>query len=211
MGKSVLYRQAKSGTKVLVEQYIQEIDDALRLSPSCRRRSYPPSKSSTSSIAAMSVTAAPLLCSVAGSARVSPRRRVSELLRHGLLPRVISGSSAGSIVAAALAAYTDEEMAELDLIGLLESGEEEGRGVIRQFVSLLGSRLTAEDTEQLISATIPDLTFAEAYAKTGRQVRLPLRQRSPISAPATECRVITQCVFASAAMASCAIPGVFPA
>ena len=31
MGKSVLYRQAKSGTKVLVEQYIQEIDDALRL------------------------------------------------------------------------------------------------------------------------------------------------------------------------------------
>ena len=30
-GKSVLYRQAKSGTKVLVEQYIQEIEEALRL------------------------------------------------------------------------------------------------------------------------------------------------------------------------------------
>ena len=31
MGKSVLYRQAKSGTKVLIEQYIQEIDESLRL------------------------------------------------------------------------------------------------------------------------------------------------------------------------------------
>ena len=31
MGKSVLYRQAKSGTKVLIEQYIDEIDEALRI------------------------------------------------------------------------------------------------------------------------------------------------------------------------------------
>ncbi|MBL6697568.1 MAG: DUF3336 domain-containing protein, partial [Luminiphilus sp.] len=31
MGKSVLYRQARSGTKKLIEQYIQEIDEALRL------------------------------------------------------------------------------------------------------------------------------------------------------------------------------------
>ena len=31
MGKSVLYRQAKAGTKTLIEQYITEIDEALLL------------------------------------------------------------------------------------------------------------------------------------------------------------------------------------
>ena len=176
MGKSVLYRRPRPGTKVLVEQY-SEIDDALRLLAELPEEIIP-TASSIFSIVAMSVTAGLLSCSVAGECSVSPRRRRERVASARAVTGVISGSSAGSIAAAALAAYTDEEMAELDPIGLLESGEEEGRGVIRQFVSLLGSRLTAEDTEQLI-ATIPDLTFAEAYAKTGRQVSITVAPAEP--------------------------------
>ena len=213
MGKSVLYRQAKSGTKVLVEQYIQEIDDALRLLAELPEETIPTQQKLDFFYRSnVCYGRSALMLSGGGVLGFLHLGVVSELLRHGLLPRVISGSSAGSIVAAALAAYTDEEMAELDLIGLLESGEEEGRGVIRQFVSLLGSRLTAEDTEQLISATIPDLTFAEAYAKTGRQVSITVAPAEPHQRSRLLNAVSSPNVYLrSAAMASCAIPGVFPA
>ena len=213
MGKSVLYRQAKSGTKVLVEQYIQEIDDALRLLAELPEEIIPTQQKLDFFYRSnVCYGRSALMLSGGGVLGFLHVGVVSELLRHGLLPRVISGSSAGSIVAAALAAYTDEEMAELDLIGLLESGEEEGRGVIRQFVSLLGSRLTAEDTEQLISSTIPDLTFAEAYAKTGRQVSITVAPAEPHQRSRLLNAVSSPNVYLrSAAMASCAIPGVFPA
>ena len=213
MGKSVLYRQAKSGTKVLVEQYIQEIDDALRLLAELPEEIIPTQQKLDFFYRSnVCYGRSALMLSGGGVLGFLHVGVVSELLRHGLLPRVISGSSAGSIVAAALAAYTDEEMAELDLISLLESGEEEGRGVIRQFVSLLGSRLTAEDTEQLISATIPDLTFAEAYAKTGRQVSITVAPAEPHQRSRLLNAVSSPNVYLrSAAMASCAIPGVFPA
>lgn len=213
MGKSVLYRQAKSGTKVLVEQYIQEIDDALRLLAELPEEIIPTQQKLDFFYRSnVCYGRSALMLSGGGVLGFLHVGVVSELLRHGLLPRVISGSSAGSIVAAALAAYTDEEMAELDLIGLLESGEEEGRGVIRQFVSPLGSRLTAEDTEQLISATIPDLTFAEAYAKTGRQVSITVAPAEPHQRSRLLNAVSSPNVYLrSAAMASCAIPGVFPA
>ncbi|MEC8112269.1 MAG: patatin-like phospholipase family protein, partial [Pseudomonadota bacterium] len=207
MGKSVLYRQAKSGTKVLVEQYIQEIDDALRLLAELPEEIIPTQQKLDFFYRSnVCYGRSALMLSGGGVLGFLHVGVVSELLRHGLLPRVISGSSAGSIVAAALAAYTDEEMAELDLIGLLESGEEEGRGVIRQFVSLLGSRLTAEDTEQLISATIPDLTFAEAYAKTGRQVSITVAPAEPHQRSRLLNAVSSPNVYLrSAAMASCAI------
>ena len=213
MGKSVLYRQAKSGTKVLIEQYIQEIDDALRLLAESPEEVIPTQQKLDFFYRSnVCYGRSALMLSGGGVLGFLHVGVVSELLRHGLLPRVISGSSAGSIVAAALAAYTDEEMAELDLIGLLESGEEESRGVIRQFVSLLGSRLTAEDTEQLISATIPDLTFAEAYAKTGRQVSITVAPAEPHQRSRLLNAVSSPNVYLrSAAMASCAIPGVFPA
>jgi NTE family protein len=137
---------------------------------------------------------------------------VSELLRHGLLPRVVSGSSAGSIVAAALAAYTDEEMIELDLIALMESGGADTKGMVRQWFSGVGSRFTAEDTEKLIESTIPDLTFGEAYAKTGRQVSITVAPAEPHQRSRLLNAVSSPNVYLrSAAMASCAIPGVFPA
>ncbi len=213
MGKSVLYRQAKSGTKVLVEQYIQEIDDALRFLAELPEETIPTQQKLDFFYRSnVCYGRSALMLSGGGMLGFLHVGVVSELLRHGLLPRVISGSSAGSIVAAALAAHTDEEMVELDLIGLLESGEEESRGVIRQLVSLMGSRLTAEDTEQLISATVPDLTFAEAYAKTGRQVSITVAPAEPHQRSRLLNAVSSPNVYLrSAAMASCAIPGVFPA
>jgi NTE family protein len=213
MGKSVLYRQAKSGTKVLVEQYIQEIEEALRLLAELPDDVIPTQQKLDFFYRSnVCYGRSALMLSGGGVLGFLHVGVVSELLRHGLLPRVVSGSSAGSIVAAALAAYTDEEMIELDLIALMESGGADTKGMVRQWFSGVGSRFTAEDTEKLIESTIPDLTFGEAYAKTGRQVSITVAPAEPHQRSRLLNAVSSPNVYLrSAAMASCAIPGVFPA
>jgi len=213
MGKSILYRRAKSGTKVLIERYIQEIDDSLRLLAELPDDMIPTQQKldffyRTNVCYGRSA----LMLSGGGVLGFIHVGVVSELLRQGLLPRVISGSSAGSIVAAALAAYTDEEMINLDLIDLMALADADAGGFIRQWLSGKGSRFTAEDTERLINAAIPDLTFAEAYAKTGRQVSITVAPAEPHQRSRLLNAVSSPNVYLrSAAMASCAIPGVFPA
>ena len=213
MGKSVLYRQAKSGTKVLVEKYIQEIDEALRLLAELPDEVIPTQQKLDFFYRSnVCYGRSALMLSGGGVLGFLHVGVVSELLRQGLLPRVISGSSAGAIVAAALAAYSDEEMVELDLVGMMESGDGGSKGIIGHLVSSMGSRLTAEDTEKLIAATIPDLTFGEAYAKTGRQVSITVAPAEPHQRSRLLNAVSSPNVYLrSAAMASCAIPGVFPA
>ena len=212
MGKSVLYRQAKSGTKVLIEQYIQEIDEALRLLAELPEDVIPvQQKLDFFYRSNVCYGRSALMLSGGGVLGFLHVGVVTELLKHGLLPRVISGSSAGSIVAAALGAYTDEEMQHLDFIRLLESGGSDAAGLIRRWLTGAGDRFTAENTEQLIAATIPDLTFAEAYAKTGRQVSITVAPAEPHQRSRLLNAVSSPNVYLrSAAMASCAIPGVFP-
>ena len=212
MGKSVLYRQAKSGTKVLIEQYIQEIDEALRLLAELPEDVIPvQQKLDFFYRSNVCYGRSALMLSGGGVLGFLHVGVVTELLKHGLLPRVISGSSAGSIVAAALGAYTDEEMQHLDFIRLLESGGSDAAGLIRGWLTGAGDRFTAENTEQLIAATIPDLTFAEAYAKTGRQVSITVAPAEPHQRSRLLNAVSSPNVYLrSAAMASCAIPGVFP-
>jgi len=212
MGKSVLYRQAKSGTKVLIEQYIQEIDEALRLLAELPEDVIPvQQKLDFFYRSNVCYGRSALMLSGGGVLGFLHVGVVTELLKHGLLPRVISGSSAGSIVAAALGAYTDEEMQHLDFIRLLESGGNDTAGLIRSWLTGAGDRFTAENTEQLIAATIPDLTFAEAYAKTGRQVSITVAPAEPHQRSRLLNAVSSPNVYLrSAAMASCAIPGVFP-
>ena len=105
MGKSVLYRQAKSGTKVVIEQYIQEIDEALRLLAELPDEVIPTQQKLDFFYRSnVCYGRSALMLSGGGVLGFLHVGVVSELLRQGLLPRVISGSSAGSIVAAALAA-----------------------------------------------------------------------------------------------------------
>ena len=94
----------------------------------------------------------------------------------------------------------------------MESGGADAQGLIRHWLSAAGSRFTANDVEKLIEATIPDLTFGEAYAKTGRQVSITVAPAEPHQRSRLLNAVSSPNVFLrSAAIASCAIPGVFPA
>jgi len=133
------------------------------------------------------------------------------LLEQELLPTVISGASAGSFVAAILGTHTDAELRTLfdgrplmtALGELSETSAAEARG---------SRRIAVEDVKDGIAQMVPDLTFAEAFQRTGRKINITVspaevHQASRLMNAVTSPNVCIR----ETVLASCAIPGVFPA
>jgi len=161
------------------------------------------------------------------------------LFHEGLLPRVISGASAGSLMAAVIGTKTDRELEELWNLpeGEPDSYRRDYFSISTVIKSPLGKQIASLMPEslkcftgpllsllfdgKLISLDIQHLqrvvienvgmwTFQEAFDRTGRIINItvaPLNNYDPprllnyLTAPHV-------CVW-SAAVASCAIPGVF--
>ena len=97
------------------------------------------------------------------------------LWEQRLLPRIISGASAGSIVCAVLCTKTDEEMPELlnsfcdgDLAVFEEEGNEDS--VLRKLARFLkfGALFDISHLVRVMRDMLGDLTFQEAYNRTRR-------------------------------------------
>jgi TAG lipase/steryl ester hydrolase/phospholipase A2/LPA acyltransferase len=211
MGKPSLYSLAKFGTKRLIEEYVNEIVDALD-----HISSLPESSDITSADkedffdrASLCFGRSALMLSGAGSLGHFHRGVVKALVEHNLLPKVISGSSAGSVSAAILGTHTDEE-----LPGILQAdkvldplqGEIDSRPK-----SFLRQQVDPSSLKTMLEAMLPDITFQEAYEKTGRMISVTIapheeHQTSRLMNAITSPNVYVR----SAVTASCAVPGVYP-
>ncbi len=212
MGKSVLYRMAKFGTKRLIEEYIAEIDASLRLIAELDDDVIPvQQKVEFFYRCNVCFGRSALMLSGGGALGFLHLGVINVLVEQGLLPRVISGSSAGSLVAGVLACHLDSEMEAFREPSLIQSEVKREASFFRRLFMGAGPHMTTEDLEQLIERLVPDMTFEEAYAKTGRQVSITVapaepHQRSRLLNAVTSPNVYIR----SAVMASCAVPGVFP-
>jgi len=140
---------------------------------------------------------------------------VKALLENNLLPRIVGGSSVGSIVSAIAGTHTDEELHYL--LNHLEQLDMDflSNSTIRQFLAQLLSKGHLHDEVYLqnrLRNLLGDLTFLEAHEKTGRVLNVvvcaadtnePPRVLNFLTAP--------QVVVWSAVAASSAFPGLFPA
>ncbi|MBT1063021.1 DUF3336 domain-containing protein [Bowmanella sp. Y26] len=132
---------------------------------------------------------------------------VRSLLEHDLLPPVISGASAGSIVAALLATRRDAEL--MDLLSPEAIYARFHKWSIWQGPGK-GSWLDSTNLENALIELFDLVTFEDAYKLTGRQVTITvspadLHQYSRLlNAKTSPNAIITQAV-----RASCAIPLVF--
>ncbi|KIV77562.1 hypothetical protein PV11_09352 [Exophiala sideris] len=143
---------------------------------------------------------------------------VKTLWEADLLPEIISGASAGSIVAGIVGSATDERMAEIleyfpnsDLACFDPPGT--GRiGWLLQRVSTYartGAFFEMANLKRVMKSWLGDITFREAHYKTGRIVNICVS-----SADSAEPRLLnyvtTPDVYIwSAVCASCAVPTVF--
>lgn len=132
---------------------------------------------------------------------------VRSLLEHDLLPPVISGASAGSIVAALVATRKDEQL--LDMLTPEAIFSRFHKWSIWQGPGR-GSWLDSTNLENALIELFDLLTFEDAYNLTGRHVTITvspadLHQYSRLlNAKTSPNAIITQAV-----RASCAIPLVF--
>ncbi|PAU89733.1 patatin [Pseudomonas sp. WN033] len=214
MGKPSLYNKAKLGTKQLICRYLDELCGALRdldqvddkIIPLAEKQDFFLRASHCNGRSALMLSGGAVL----GFFHAGVLRALFE---QGLLPEIISGSSAGSILAATACTHTDEELHERLSLDNLHHEVEETRA-IRPVLSLLGSGRPNMDAENLIAylgKIIPDLTFQEAFELTGRKLNITVTGLEPRQAPRLLNAITSPNVLIrSAVQASCAIYGIYP-
>lgn len=212
MGRSALYRRAKHGTKQLIEQYIDEIDDALRYLADLDTDEIDiQQKMDFFYRANICFGRSALMLSGGGVLGFYHLGVVKTLLEQNLLPRVISGASAGSLVAGVVGTHTDKELTRFyDPANVYFEAEREATVFSKMFFGS-NPQIDVGDLEQIVARLIPDLTFQEAYEKTGRQISITVAPAEPHQRSRLLNAITSPNVFVrSAVMASCAVPGVFP-
>ena len=132
------------------------------------------------------------------------------LFENKLLPDILSGASTGAMIAAGVCTRSDAELADMfdntdqiRLDGLLSVGWKQG----------LRSRawLDPQQLEAVLKNNVGVYTFAEAHARSGRVLNISVapmrtRQKPRLLSQLTSPDVLVH----SAALASSALPGLFP-
>lgn len=137
---------------------------------------------------------------------------VKALFEEGLLPQVVSGTSAGSLIAALLCSLSNDELPQLFKPPFCGLGTYVDVPLWRKFVHLLtkGVFMDMNQWEKYVRERLGDITFKEAYEKTGRILNISVASTKRFEVP-TLLNYITapNVVIYSAVCASCALPLVF--
>lgn len=210
MANPALYQHARSGTKQLINHYLDEVCAALNLLTDSDVKTLPPMrKRRFLKRAARSFGRSALLLSGGAALGMFHLGVIQELEKQGILPRIITGSSAGSIIAGLLATHTDEELEALldrtewkfDWVRLFNPNEMLKSGAI----------LDQKLLQKAIDLNIPDMTFLEAYQHTNRILNISVSPADSNQFPRLlNYLTAPNVLIRRAALASSAIPGVYP-
>ena len=133
------------------------------------------------------------------------------LFEHDLLPDVFSGASMGAMIACGLGVRTDAE-----LHSLFENPRIIRTDAIKRLPPARAATERAlydpDRLEEIVAHNCGDYTFGEAHKRTGRTVNVSVSPTRERQKPRVLCHDTTPDVLLnSAAVASAAIPGAFPA
>lgn len=207
----LLYSQTYYGTKIMVDEYNEQVTNAINSIidddsiPDSTKRFFFKSLNKNFGKTA--------LC-LSGGATFAYNHFgvVKALLENDQLPKIISGTSGGGIVAALAATRTNEELRELltpELATKITACAEDMRTYIPRWWRT-GARFDAVDwASKAMWFTMGSMTFIEAYERTGKILNISTVPADPHS-PVILCNHITSpnCVIWSTLLASSAVPGI---
>ena len=205
-----LEKHTKIGTKLLIEEFIQQVVEALDFIYEADEDEIDfYEKLSFFDETAHAFGRSCLMLSGGAGLGFFHGGVIKSLVEHDLLPDVISGASAGSIIAGLVGTRTTEELKEILDPEIVYEKFQEWR-IWKGF-----SKDSLFDSTNLENALIElfDLTtFEEAYKKTGKHITITvspadLHQRSRL----LNAKTSPNAVMSQAIRASCAIPIVFSA
>ncbi len=209
-GNPQLYTYARFGTKRLVREYVTEVSEALKFlctheTPEFTRAARLRFFHET----ALSYGRSALMLSGGATLGLFHVGVVKALYREKLLPLVLSGSSAGSVVTGIVGSRAptdvesllDPENAYYDFWRILPMREMWKRGAM----------MDQNQVRTALSRNMPDLTFEEAYKLSGRIANITVSPAGSNQPP----RLLNYLTFPylylrEAVMASCAVPLLFP-
>jgi len=202
----MLYRFTRFGTKRLVERYLDEVCESLEFlcdtdSDEISRQEKIEFFETTSQTFGQSS----LMLSGGAALGVYHMGVVKSLWENGLLPHVISGSSAGSIVASLLGTHNDEELREL------MSFREALVDLIKWNSPPRPYLFDVDHFNSTLKGRIGEMSFQEAFRHSGRAINITVSAYDPLE----EGRLLNHCtspnvVINSAVRASCAAPFLLP-
>jgi len=207
-----LYQVALVGTKHLVESYLDAAEDTMDWLAHSEQPQVPIAAQLQRFRVAWKVFGrSALLLSGGATLGFHHLGVVKALFEHGLLPDILSGASTGAMIAAGIGARDDAEVSELfantdqmRLDGLAPVG-------LRKLRSN-GGWLDPARLYAVLQHNIGPRTFAEAHAHSGRTLNISVSATRSRQKP----RLLTHLtapdvLVASAALASSALPGLYPA
>jgi predicted acylesterase/phospholipase RssA len=205
-----LYNIARVGTKQLIETYLDEVCSALEYLCDGNFIEFSfQEKLEFFKTTGGAFGRSALMLSGGAALGLFHMGVLKALHEHGLIPHVISGSSAGSIMAAVVGSHSDEELMEIlkpENLYLNAFRYVGWNGLFKGRPVLDGAHL-----EACLEENIPDMTFEEAFAKTGRAINVTV---SPYDrhqdARLLNARTSPNVLIRKAVLASCAVPAVFP-
>ena len=205
-----LYKHTHVGTKFLIDDYITEVTSLLNYVCDNEIPGLPHSqKLMFFRHTGQSFGRSALMLSGGANMGMFHIGVIKALHEQKLLPRVISGSSAGSVVAAFLGTRKDSELDALY----------RGEGLDFHLWSRLGLRemvrqksiMDINQLEVFLRKNIGEYTFEEAFKRTKRIINITV---SPV-AKNQQARLLNylttpHLLVWSAVLASCSVPGLFP-
>eukprot|EP00286_Rhodomonas_abbreviata_P017672 CAMPEP_0181319332 /NCGR_PEP_ID=MMETSP1101-20121128/17510_1 /TAXON_ID=46948 /ORGANISM="Rhodomonas abbreviata, Strain Caron Lab Isolate" /LENGTH=611 /DNA_ID=CAMNT_0023426915 /DNA_START=49 /DNA_END=1880 /DNA_ORIENTATION=+ len=214
VGNPVLHTHAYVGTKRLIEEHTRQIIRLLQVLHDAPEDQLPLERKLAffaESRHALGKTA--LLLSGGASLGMYHFGVLKALHEHDLLPRVISGSSAGSIVAALVGVRTAAELTEMFEPNSLDLTFFPPGGSLRRKVRRLlleGHLMEVKVLQKALQSNLGDLTFYEAYERTGRILNITVSPANDYERPRLLNYLTSPNVLIwSAACASCAFPILF--
>lgn len=210
VGNPALYGYARVGTKQLIHEYIDETVAALKdLCESEFEGFSNADKLKFFHEVALSYGRSALMLSGGATLGLFHVGVVKALFREDLVPGVVSGSSAGAVVAATMATRSPEEMH-----GLLET-----ENAYYHFWRMLplrqmwtrGAVMDQAQLRKAIARNVRDLSFEESYKLSGIVVNITVSPAASNQPP----RLLNYLTFPylylrEAVLASCAVPLLFP-
>ncbi|KAK6508726.1 hypothetical protein TWF506_010804 [Arthrobotrys conoides] len=220
MGNVELYRHSYTGTKYLIESYIETALatlDALVNAPSIDPQLSPRKILESLVATRQSFGRTALLLSGGATFGMNHIGVLKALWEADLLPRIISGASAGAIVAAVLCVRTDNEIphtlenfpyGELDVFDYALEPE----GVMARVGRMIkmGAWMDIANLTRVMRNMLGDITFQEAYNRTRRILNICVSPASVYELPQLLNYLTAPNVLIwSAVAASCSLPLLF--
>jgi TAG lipase/steryl ester hydrolase/phospholipase A2/LPA acyltransferase len=205
-----LYGVARIGTKTLIEQYVEEVARCLDYLCAGDFPDFPEDEKiiffkRTGTVFGRSA----LMLSGGATLGMFHLGVIKALHERGLLPKVISGSSAGSIIAGIVGTRDDEQLKKIFEPGGLNLQAFQSVSLRRVFKG--GAVMDGGRLERCLMENIGEESFTQAFERTRRIIGVTI---SPAD-PHQQGRLLNylaspHVLMRRAILASCAVPGVFP-